>query len=94
MFLPIDSVLVGAESSVFTSRLSEIPDNEEDEEEAEAVFSSSWLPAKKSKYNFTCFQMPFLFSLLYAIIRCFNEFAEQLRKSLKPRRNASTNSMR
>ncbi|XP_020243539.1 nucleolar complex protein 2 homolog isoform X2 [Asparagus officinalis] len=46
------SVIVGAESSIFSSKLSEIEEDEEheaDEEEANNVFSSSWLPEKKSK---------------------------------------------
>lgn len=45
------SVLVGAASSVFSSRLSEIKEDEDggDDEEATAVFSSTWLPEKKSE---------------------------------------------
>nr|XP_010918462.1 nucleolar complex protein 2 homolog [Elaeis guineensis] len=46
------SVLVGAESSVFASRLSEMREQDDDDGDAEegaAVFSSSWLPEKKSK---------------------------------------------
>ncbi|XP_038972851.1 nucleolar complex protein 2 homolog [Phoenix dactylifera] len=44
-------VLVGAESSVFANKLSEMreQDDDGDVEEGAAVFSSSWLPEKKSK---------------------------------------------
>ncbi|XP_020094392.1 nucleolar complex protein 2 homolog [Ananas comosus] len=43
------SVLVGAESSVFAKKLSDVKeeDSEKDAEEGAAVFSSSWLPEKK-----------------------------------------------
>lgn len=40
-----DSVIVGAESSVFAENMSE--DDEQNEEEGKAAFSSSWLPEKK-----------------------------------------------
>lgn len=49
MFSSIVSVLVGAESSVFGSKIPELDDEDEggDTEEGAAVFSSSWLPEKK-----------------------------------------------
>jgi len=47
----ISSVIVGAESSVFEKKLAE-SDEENDGagDDGAAVFSSSWLPGKESRY--------------------------------------------
>lgn len=46
----MSSVLVGAESSIFGSKVSKVEENETDVE-GTAVFSSSWLPGSDSKYD-------------------------------------------